>query len=153
MKLLVLTTALIALASIVAALPTNLAHKAGNPETKLGFNVGEKRLIKLNSKDEPKWLSAAEIAELYAKKAHFMDITDTPNLAQLRVNTFDSPVIPTQVTQQSIVKPIIANANTNLMKQTLEKLSSFNNRYYKANTGSQSAEYLFSTVKQVVHQR
>jgi len=115
----------------------------------------EKRLIKVGENTPAQWMTDAQIGELTRQKAHFMDITFTPNLeageAFTVKDSFDG-AIPTAPTQQAIVNPIIAKANTDLMKSTLETLSGFNNRYYKSSTGEQSSNWLFGKVQEVVAQ-
>jgi len=68
------------------------------------------------------------------------------------VQNFAGDAFPTAPTQQDVIKPIIEQANTDLMKATLKTLSEFNNRYYRSSTGAQSAEWLFGKVKEVVAQ-
>jgi len=114
----------------------------------------DKRLIKTADNLPAQWLSDAEIQKLYDQNTNFMDITDTPNLEQgeaRRSSGTDAiPAIPTTVSQQAIVKPMIERTNTELMKSALKTLTEFNNRYYKAATGEQSSNWLFGRIKELV---
>lgn len=57
---------------------------------------------------------------------------------------------PTKPSHQSEVKPLIEKATIENLKTWLTKLSSFHNRYYRSNYGTQSSQWLFETVKGVV---
>jgi leucyl aminopeptidase len=126
------------LASLLTAAPTS----------------SDKRLIKTALNVPATWMSDAEIQKLYDQNTHFMDITDTPTLEQGQARRSSgksvAPAIPTSVTQQATVKPMIERANTDLMKAALKTLTEFNNRYYKAVTGEQSSNWLFGRVKELV---
>jgi leucyl aminopeptidase len=114
----------------------------------------EKRLIKTGPGTPAKWMTDAEMqTELFDKHTHFMDITYTQDLEKgaekIRSQSLD---IPSGVTMQSVVEPLLAKANTDLMKAVLPPFTVFNNRYYKTSTGAQSAIWLFGQLQQLVAQ-
>jgi bacterial leucyl aminopeptidase len=57
---------------------------------------------------------------------------------------------PTQATHQDDVTPLLSKLSKASMKKHLTKFSSFNNRYYKSETGKASSEWLLSTVKDLI---
>jgi len=111
------------------------------------------RLIKTGPKVSAKWMNQADILKLYQSKTKFRDVTWTnrlseaaPTIKQIQKKL----VIPTKATQMSVVKPLIAPASTDLMKQILPPLSKFNTRYYTTDTGKQSSDWLFGQVQSLI---
>jgi len=131
----------LASASLLAALPVEF-QRPPNANS-------EWHLIKTNPNKKPRWMTDVDIQrELYANKKKFMDITFTKDLGKRQVTRVSS--VPIQPTQMNVVKPMLGKANTALMKETLTKLTEFNTRYYRSSTGTESAEWLFGKVKEVV---
>lgn len=56
---------------------------------------------------------------------------------------------PTNATHQTQVKAIIATLKTANMQADLTTLTAFNNRYYKATTGADSSNWIFSQLQTV----
>jgi bacterial leucyl aminopeptidase len=79
-----------------------------------------------------------------------MDITDNEDLASLRASSASTPVLPTKVKLQSEVKPMLKNLTKVLMREHLEKFTSFHTRYYKSDYGRQSSEWLLETVQATI---
>jgi len=111
------------------------------------------RLIKTGPKATPRWMNQADIDKLFRAKSKFMDVTWTRHLAEaapIVKSAHKALTIPTTATQMSVVKPLIAPASTDLMKQVLPPLTKFNNRYYTQDTGRQSSEWLQQQVQAVI---
>jgi leucyl aminopeptidase len=141
------TTANIIHALFLVTLITTTTTALPQPPT-TGFHG--KRLIKLKADDQATWMSEADLLKLYRDNQHFVDITETPDL---ELPGFAEPTaipVPTDVTQQSMVKAMLPVANTELMRAFLAKFTAFNNRYFRSETGTQSSQFLFDTVKQLV---
>ncbi|KAK2731962.1 hypothetical protein FQN57_003058 [Myotisia sp. PD_48] len=98
---------------------------------------------------ETRWVTEAEKWELKKNDINFFDITDQPQdfaIAQApRVYAF-----PSAVKFQTEVKEIITKLSSTAMQTDLRQFSSYNNRYYQAQTGVTSANWLFDQVKAAV---
>jgi leucyl aminopeptidase len=94
--------------------------------------------------EEQKW-------ELRRNGQQFMDITDHESLGSLRLAASKpKPVFPSKVQLQSEVNPLLKNLTKTLMREHLEKFTSFHTRYYKSDTGRQSSEWLLQTVQDTI---
>ncbi|KAI9152251.1 putative leucine aminopeptidase 1 [Paramyrothecium foliicola] len=92
------------------------------------------------------------------KRAHirFFDITDqleSVSFSRLAVED-DGPItiqaFPTALTQVSAVNTLISRYNIATVRTNLQRFSGFYNRYYRATTGVQSAQWLFDQVTAVI---
>jgi len=111
------------------------------------------RLIRVGPKQAAKWMNQNDIDKLHLNKVRFMDITWTRRLPTLAADTkkrHQLLAIPDSPTQQDVVNPIIATANTDLMRKVLPPFSQFNNRYYTQDTGRQSSEWLMGQIQSMV---
>lgn len=80
-----------------------------------------------------------------------MDITEHESLGSLRLAASKAkPVFPSKVQLQSEVNPLLKNLTKTLMREHLEKFTSFHTRYYKSDTGRQSSEWLLQTVQDTI---
>jgi len=142
---------ILALPALLSAAPPRVALDAAADALTMKKIATEKRLIKTRPDAPAQWMTDAQILELYKTKTRFMDLTYTQEFEHAFAKpSIKAMAIPTAPTHQAIVNPIIANANTALMKSVLPALSAYNNRYYRASTGAQSATWLFGRVQKVV---
>jgi len=81
-----------------------------------------------------------------------MDITEHKGLGTQIVasQSKSKPVFPAKVSQQSDVNPMLKNLTKTLMREHLEKFTSFHTRYYKSDYGRQSSEWLLKTVQDTI---
>jgi len=93
------------------------------------------RLIKTSDDVPARWVTERQINALYRDHIKFFDMTFTGDSIPRPFESQLAPAIPSEPSQQAIVNPIIAAANTQLMTETLKKLTDFNNRYYRSETG------------------
>ncbi|KAK8106366.1 Leucine aminopeptidase 1 [Apiospora kogelbergensis] len=95
--------------------------------------------------EEQKW-------ELRRNGQRFMDITEHKDLGTriLASESKSKPVFPSKVSQQSDVNPMLKNLTKTLMREHLEKFTSFHTRYYKSDYGRQSSEWLLKTVQDTI---
>jgi leucyl aminopeptidase len=113
----------------------------GEPLYTLEFSDGTTRQVT----DEERWA---------LKRAHirFFDITDEPN--SISVNRVKDDIsiaaFPTTLTQGQAVESLIAQYSTANVRSTLTTFSGFYNRYYRATTGVQSAQWLFDRVSAII---
>jgi len=123
------------LAAALNALPANPPAK-------------DMRLISTAPNKEPRWMTESQIEQLSARNDHFIDITDTPDLEKGPAN-FVAPEIPSTVTQQAVVRPILEGMNTNLMKEILPPLTKCIYRFYKSTTGADSSKWVQGQIERV----
>jgi bacterial leucyl aminopeptidase len=57
------------------------------------------------------------------------------------------------ISEQNLVKELIKNVQEKSIYNTIEKLSSFHNRYYKSQTGLEALQWIFSTWSSIVDSR
>ncbi|KZV68153.1 peptidase [Peniophora sp. CONT] len=97
---------------------------------------------------EPIWITELEKIQAKQQGLRFFDITDSQDLGSSIVDgprvqyTFPAP----NATEQ--VKSVIKTLTTKTMTENLEKFSSFKNRYYRAETGRQSQQWLLSKISE-----
>ncbi|KAK7957078.1 uncharacterized protein PG986_006300 [Apiospora aurea] len=82
--------------------------------------------------EEQKW-------ELRRNGQRFMDITEHKELGAQVVASQSKHVFPSKVSLQSDVNPMLKNLTKTLMREHLEKFTSFHTRYYKSDYGRQSS--------------
>jgi len=135
------------LSALTLALPVFSSPTKAAPED------SDWRLIRVSAKEPAKWMNQNEIDKLHLNKVRFMDLTWTremSNLAEATKTRHQTLAIPDSPTQQSVVNPIIATANTDLMRKVLPPLTQYNNRYYTQDTGRQSSEWLLGQVQNLI---
>ncbi|KAM7190220.1 putative peptidase family M28 [Naviculisporaceae sp. PSN 640] len=118
------------------------------------------RLIKTSPEDPGKWVTDAEKMTMSVKGQHFIDITDitdpevlailsTPDDVEAEKVAVRAITYPSSPSKQSTANPLISQVSTTNPQSWLQTLTSYNNRHYKSTTGTQSATWLFNTVKSV----
>ncbi|KAM5437137.1 Leucine aminopeptidase 1 [Microsporum ferrugineum] len=98
---------------------------------------------------ETRWVTDAEKLELTMNNVGFFDITDMPVTAS-SVTKPKSYAFPGNVSHQADVKPLLGKLSSDHLMSNLQKFSDFPNRYYQADTGVQSAEWVLSQVQGVI---
>ena len=85
------------------------------------------------------------------KGTNFFDITD--NLEFSIAGVFAEALAvtyPTAITHQSSVAPLISQLSKANLLSTLETFTTFNNRFYKAQTGADSSAWLLTQIKDLI---
>jgi leucyl aminopeptidase len=110
------------------------------------------RLIELRPDFPPQWMTEQDVLFLMQSEIKFMDITDTPDLGLINANNANcmKPALPRSPIYQDEVKPFISDLNTDTMEFVLRKLTAFRTRYYKSESGAESARFLFKTISEIV---
>ncbi|KAI2467137.1 Zn-dependent exopeptidase [Annulohypoxylon bovei var. microspora] len=111
--------------------------------------ASERYLIEL-SPGKTAWVTEEEKWELRREGLNFMDITENGDLGALRTASKWTPIFPEKVQLQSDIHPLISTLSKDLLKEHLEKFSSFHTRYYKSDYGRQSSEWLLKTVQDTI---
>ncbi|KAH7345966.1 hypothetical protein BKA66DRAFT_478561 [Pyrenochaeta sp. MPI-SDFR-AT-0127] len=98
---------------------------------------------------EVREVTEAEKFALIDEGIGFIDVTDWPQssttLANRRTVTY-----PTELTNAKSVQDLIQQLDKSRIKTNLETFTTFNNRYYQAETGNQSAEWLLAQVRSYI---
>ncbi|KAI1999104.1 Leucine aminopeptidase 1 [Ophidiomyces ophidiicola] len=94
--------------------------------------------------------SGANQYDYFKENINFMDITDLP--ASLRSQPVEQMTVqfPTQLMFTSEGMPLANKISQAVMRKDLEKLTSFHNRYYRSQTGLQSANWVFDHVHGII---
>ncbi|KAK6335255.1 Leucine aminopeptidase 1 [Orbilia javanica] len=98
---------------------------------------------------ETRQVTESEKWELLGQGKHFIDITDYQYIDSRRVQV-SAAAFPASVSHQAAVKPLISKLSADKIYTTLQKFTSFNNRYYKSATGKESAEWLLQQVQGII---
>ncbi|KAI1143087.1 Zn-dependent exopeptidase [Hypoxylon sp. FL0543] len=109
----------------------------------------ERYLIELEP-GKTQWVTEDEKWQLRREGLNFMDITENGDLGALNAASKATPVFPKKVQLQSEIHPLLKNLSKDLLKEHLEKFSSFHTRYYKSDYGRQSSEWLLKTVRDTI---
>ncbi|KAK7425972.1 hypothetical protein QQZ08_007554 [Neonectria magnoliae] len=113
------------------------------------------RLVKTSDEDPGVWLTEHEkFDKLISKKIGFVDITDTQELEDLRLNSVTSDIvtvqaIPANPSHQSEANPLIAQARQSNLSTWANAMAAFYNRYYRGSYAAISATWMYDTVVSV----
>ena len=108
------------------------------------------RLIKTSPTDPGKWYSESEKFSLFVSKhAHFVDATETPDLESFASKRLAATSFPDSLSHVDEVNTLIDTVTTTHISDYLAVYTAYHNRYYRAATGADAADWLFSTVKDV----
>ena len=83
-----------------------------------------------------------------------MDITDTPDLGELRLsaaNQKTTVTYPPKAAYYDRVAPLLKELSKENMRKHLETFTAFHTRYYKSAYGAQSSAWLLDQVNKTVH--
>lgn len=144
----IISSALVGIACAFVLTPASQQHVLQQSPTDM-------RLIEL-APNVQKWLTDGQVNELVVKGTHFMDITDYQDLA-VKSSAFASTTqslveIPQTPRVPEMIFPMISELRTDTMKAFLTKFTEFKTRYYKSETGFESAEFLYKTLSDMIEQ-
>lgn len=108
------------------------------------------RLIKTSPTDAGKWYTESEKFSLFVSKhAHFVDATETPDLESFASQRLVAASFPDSLSHVDEVNALIDSATTTHIADNLAVYTAYHNRYYRAATGAEAADWLFTAVKDV----
>ncbi|KAG6910018.1 hypothetical protein DXG01_013740 [Tephrocybe rancida] len=144
------TFSLVVIAITVVARAAPLSHAEIVDKSNQGL-----RLLSLVDGAEPEWKTEEEKINLLRAGVHFFDVTEVYELEKELPTLKESAVAATfpAPSHQAALAPILATVSTANMQTYLTSLTAFNNRYYKATTGSQASTYILNTVKGIIGSR
>ncbi|KAL1924855.1 uncharacterized protein VTP21DRAFT_4509 [Calcarisporiella thermophila] len=97
-------------------------------------------------------VTEAELLGLIKSGKKFFDLTDQPDLVQADLRSAAETVAyPSAPQYKEQVKKLQGLLNKQNLQTTLEKLASFNNRYYTSQTGVQSAQWIFDKATEIAN--
>jgi leucyl aminopeptidase len=109
------------------------------------------RLLATSDKQPPFWVAPEAAEALGTTELNYMDITD---FQEVDVSLTPTAIaIPSGPTHQSTVAPLLAQIDTELYESKLTTLASFRNRYYTAQTGLDSANWIYDQVLAITANR
>ncbi|KAI9227291.1 MAG: hypothetical protein DHS80DRAFT_27619 [Piptocephalis tieghemiana] len=147
------------LALVAASFAVLSPGAQGFQQMTLSENPREVRLIQTAVDEEPQPMTQAGIDRLIRHKIHFMDVTESAadkeflslisssSSSSFSPSLLTSPALPKSLRKVDEVNEVIETLNTELMEETLRKLTSFKTRYYRSKTGKESQEYLLRTIQ------
>lgn len=119
-------------------------------------NRNEIRVLVTGDDTEPVLVRESQKLALRHAGVHFMDVTGHTDwwFSQKKKAGEDVPVYhyPAQLARQKTVRPLLEHIDKHEMHRNLANLTSFFSRYYKSETGLQSADWLFSRIQDYVDQ-
>jgi len=102
------------------------------------------RLIDFGSPNQQIWMTEKQVEDLARRPKHnFMDITDFQNFSSSNLKVSITRSFPTQPVQKALVNSLIPKLSLAMLKNYNNKLTSFFNRYYTADTGVEAANMIF----------
>ncbi|KAG2011785.1 aminopeptidase [Coprinopsis cinerea AmutBmut pab1-1] len=118
------------------------------------------RLISLSDDEEPSWKTEAELMELKRVHIPFVDVTDVydtwrrlPNRQPMN-RLVDENAIQIKYPEPSFqneLQPILTNVSIPAMRDNLETLTSFKNRWYLSATGLDASHWIFNKAQEIVY--
>ncbi|KAJ9194392.1 hypothetical protein DTO164E3_5370 [Paecilomyces variotii] len=133
-----------------AVLPQQQHPLAGAPVEHQVSPTAEKYLIEL-APYETRWVTEEEKWALKLDGVNFIDVTaEITSPSHARFHTYNTVRYPSKMAHETTVKPLTKNLSKKHMKRNLEHFTSFHTRYYKSETGIQSATWLYGQVEQII---
>ncbi|KAJ3286120.1 Leucine aminopeptidase 1 [Rhizoclosmatium sp. JEL0117] len=105
------------------------------------------RLISTSATKAPEWLTEADILGLYQSDTKFIDVTDGDLESVAGLTPPRRFAIPAKPVHQAVVNPLLAKISMTETKKWLTEFTSFKTRYFKSQSGKESAEWLYTQLK------
>ncbi|KAF9158994.1 Leucine aminopeptidase 1, partial [Actinomortierella ambigua] len=113
----------------------------------------DRRLIQLAADKEPVWMTERQRLRLLRDNINYMDITDAQDLGQQRAHLMNAKKpLPESLRQQRRYHKYVDNLSTENMEAALTKFTSFHTRYYRSETGFESAKWLHKTISDLIEE-
>ncbi|KAJ7228836.1 peptidase [Mycena pura] len=143
--------ALVSLVCVAAASPVDVDQVSFNLDYKHpgfpGFDLSAQRLVQMEDRPSPVWMSELEKIQAKARGIKFFDITDTRDLGTVPRRQVQTSFPPPNATEK--VKPILKTLSTKGPEENLRKFSSFRTRHYRSDTGVQSQLWLKKRITEI----
>ncbi|OQE22361.1 hypothetical protein PENSTE_c010G07193 [Penicillium steckii] len=101
---------------------------------------------------QTRWVTEEEKWALKLDGVNFIDVTDEYKAGEYgTLHTKRIVHYPDEMNHKSEITPLTSKLSKSNMRENLEHFTSFHTRYYKSETGIESAEWLYGQVSDVVH--
>ncbi|KAF9352105.1 Leucine aminopeptidase 1 [Mortierella sp. AD094] len=142
---------LISLASTALAAPSWWEQWTINKHESVISN-DDQRLVQTAADKAPIWTSEKERLAMLRNNVHYMDITDNQDLGTHRIQSLGKKPLPYSAVHQDKVARYIDQLSTANMEVALTEFTKFNTRYYKSDTGHQSAQWLYKQISDLIEE-
>ncbi|KAG0043125.1 Leucine aminopeptidase 1 [Gryganskiella cystojenkinii] len=112
----------------------------------------DRRLVQTATDKTPFWTTEEERFQMLRKKINYMDITNNQDLGQNRLRSLGKSPLPSAAVHQNKVARYVDSLSTANMEVALTEFTSFNTRYYKSETGHQSAQWLYKQISDLIEE-
>ncbi|KAF9908971.1 Leucine aminopeptidase 1, partial [Lobosporangium transversale] len=146
---------LISLASVALASPAWWEQWTVNRHKTVadnGYGNDDRRLVQTAADQAPFWTTEHERLLMFRKKIKFMDITDHQDLGTSRLFTMGKKPLPKEAVHQEEFAKYVDHLSTANMEVALTKFTEFHTRYYKSETGFQSAKWLYKQISDLIEE-
>ncbi|KAF5344032.1 hypothetical protein D9758_012876 [Tetrapyrgos nigripes] len=112
------------------------------------------RLLRFEDSAEPVWVTGEEKLEILRTHQHFLDVTEVwerkQSLPKSRAAEVDNDNDYPAPSHQKEVKALIETLSISNMQSNLDKLTSFNNRFFNlSDTGKEASQFVLDTVSAI----
>ncbi|KAK3834097.1 MAG: hypothetical protein J3R72DRAFT_452609 [Linnemannia gamsii] len=148
---------LVSLASVAMAAPswweqwTLNKHHTTQSDSVIAHDDGM-RLVQTAADKAPFWTTEKERLTMFRNSIKYMDITDHQDLGTNSLTTAGKKPLPTAAVHQKKVARYVDQLSTANMEVALTEFTGFYNRYYKSETGKQSAQWLYKQVSDLIEE-
>ncbi|KAG0303763.1 Leucine aminopeptidase 1 [Dissophora globulifera] len=110
----------------------------------------DRRLVQTAEDKAPFWTTEKERLSMIRESIRFMDITDNQDLGTYRVAALGKNPLPREAVHQRKVARYVDQLSTANMEVALTEFTKFHTRYYKSETGHQSAQWLYKQISDLI---
>ncbi|KAF9932794.1 Leucine aminopeptidase 1 [Linnemannia zychae] len=148
---------LISLASVAMAAPSwweqwTLNKHASPSHSVIHHNDEGMRLVQTAADEAPFWTTEKERLNMFRNSIKYMDITDHQDLGASRLSTLSKLSLPKTAVHQKKVARYVDQLSTANMEVALKEFTTFHTRYYKSETGKQSAQWLYKQISDLIEE-
>ncbi|KAF9120020.1 Leucine aminopeptidase 1, partial [Mortierella sp. 14UC] len=148
---------LVSLASVAMAAPswweqwTLNKHNTDSDSVIAHDDTDGMRLVQTAADKAPFWTTDKERLNMFRNNIKYMDITDHQDLGN-HVSASGKKPLPTAAVHQKKVARYVDQLSTANMEVALTEFTGFFNRYYKSETGKQSAQWLYKQISDLIEE-
>ncbi|KAF9110155.1 Leucine aminopeptidase 1 [Mortierella sp. AM989] len=149
------TIALLSLASTALAAPAWWEQwtldKAKDFTNRFFSQVDDRRLVQTAEDLAPVWTTEKQRLDMLKNKIGFMDVTDHQDF-NARVHATVRKPLPKEALHQEKYERYAGQLSTANMEVALTKFTSFHTRYYKSESGRDSAKWLYKQISDLIEE-
>ncbi|KAG0064669.1 Leucine aminopeptidase 1, partial [Podila epicladia] len=112
----------------------------------------DRRLVQTAQDKTPFWTTEEERFQMLRKNINYMDVTNNQDLGQNRIQSLGKNSLPNAAVHQYKVARYVDSLSSANMEVTLTEFTQFNTRYYKSETGHQSAQWLYKQISDLIEE-